>query len=136
VKGRRLALLNERNRGIADVFKWVQANKDRFRGPVFGPLICEVGVHNPLHADMLEQSVRGAILAWLVTAELRCLHAGVKCTGWMSIACLPAGYRSGLSCPLLTSRKQGYCSLYLYIWMTSPNCKVDIWSYMLDLWCR
>ena len=77
VKGRRLAMLDQRNRGIADVFKWVQANGDKFKGPVFGPLICEVGVDNPLHADMLEQSVRGAALAWLVIAKMRPLHAEV-----------------------------------------------------------
>ena len=93
VKGRRLALLNERSHGIADAFKWVQANGHQFKGPVFGPLICEVGVDNPLHADMLEQSVRGAVLASLVPATRRSLLAGFNCTGWTSIA-RPASWAS------------------------------------------
>ena len=48
------------HRGIAAVVKWVQANRERFRGAVHGPLICEVSIDNPLHANMLEQSVKGA----------------------------------------------------------------------------
>ena len=84
VKGRRLGLLEQRNRGITDVFKWVQANGDRFKGPVFGPLICEVGVDNPLHANMLEQSVRGAAFARIATVMTTFLQMRLNspgCTG-------------------------------------------------------
>lgn len=34
--------LNERYRGIADAHRWLQANRGRFRGPVYGPLAVEV----------------------------------------------------------------------------------------------
>lgn len=34
--------LNERYRGIADAHRWLQANRSRFRGPVYGPLAVEV----------------------------------------------------------------------------------------------
>jgi hypothetical protein len=60
VAGQRLAALDQRNRGIGAVVKWVEANRAQFRGAVHGPLVCEVSVDHPLHASMLEQSVKGA----------------------------------------------------------------------------
>lgn len=57
VKGRRLAALEERNRGITKASTWVAANQAQFRGRVYGPVMIEVEVANPLHASMLEQHV-------------------------------------------------------------------------------
>ena len=60
VAGQRLAALDQRHRGIGAVVMWVEANRAQFKGAVYGPLVCEVSIDHPLHASMLEQSVKGA----------------------------------------------------------------------------
>ena len=47
-------------RGIRQVVDFVAANRAKFRSEVYGPIIAEVSnISSPMHAAMLEQSVRG-----------------------------------------------------------------------------
>lgn len=67
-KERRLASLNDKKKqrlrqldmkvpGTEQAWNWLQSNKSKFRGKVYGPLVVEVDVQDPLHARMLEQHV-------------------------------------------------------------------------------
>ena len=51
--------LEQRNRGITAAWRWVQANQDRFRGRVYGPIAVEVECPDPQHLQYLEQHVSG-----------------------------------------------------------------------------
>lgn len=51
--------LEGRYRGITNAWRWVQANKGRFRGQVLGPIAVEVDCPDPQHVRYLEQSVNG-----------------------------------------------------------------------------
>ncbi len=66
MKGRRLQALEVRNPGITAAAKWVAQNQASFRGRVYGPIITEVEVSDPLHAAMLEQHV---------PSEPPCMHS-------------------------------------------------------------
>ena len=55
VRGQRLRALEQRNPGITQLALWLEQNRHMFRGPVLGPLACEVTVADPLHAAYLEQ---------------------------------------------------------------------------------
>ncbi|GMH32530.1 hypothetical protein BSKO_00364 [Bryopsis sp. KO-2023] len=48
--------------GLFNAYEWVRANKDKFKGEVYGPLIAEVSVKENYHAAVLEQMV--AISTW------------------------------------------------------------------------
>lgn len=60
VRGQRLRQLEQRNHGITALAAWVEANRHMFKGPVFGPLACEVTVADPAHAAYLEQQCQCA----------------------------------------------------------------------------
>ena len=57
VKVQRLRQLETSNPGISELVRWldVPENKSRFRGQVFGPILCEISVDNPQNAAYLEQ---------------------------------------------------------------------------------
>eukprot|EP00887_Chlorella_sp_A99_P002308 scaffold10.g2308.t1 len=56
-KTNRLQTLERRTTGITLAYRWVEANKSRFRGQVFGPIAVHVDCRNPQHAAFLEQHV-------------------------------------------------------------------------------
>ena len=60
VRGQRLRALEQRNQGITRLVYWLEANRHKFKGPVLGPLACEVTVADPLHAAYLEQQCQCA----------------------------------------------------------------------------
>ena len=60
VRGQRLRQLEGRNHGITQLAAWVEQNRHMFKGPVFGPLACEVTVADPAHAAYLEQQCQCA----------------------------------------------------------------------------
>ena len=60
VRGQRLQRLELRNQGISRLAHWVDEHRHVFKGPVFGPLACEVTVPDPTHAAYLEQQCRCA----------------------------------------------------------------------------
>lgn len=60
VRGQRLRQLEGRNHGITQLAAWVEQNRHIFKGPVFGPLACEVTVADPAHAAYLEQQCQCA----------------------------------------------------------------------------
>ena len=60
VRGQRLRVLEHRNAGITQLAVWVEQNRHLFKGPVFGPLACEVTVADPAHAAYLEQQCQCA----------------------------------------------------------------------------
>jgi hypothetical protein len=55
-----LQALNQRHRNILAAWQWLQANKTRFRYPVFGPVALEVECPDQQHLQYLEQQVAGA----------------------------------------------------------------------------
>ena len=61
VRGQRLRQLEGRNHGISQLAAWVEQNRHMFKGPVFGPLACEVTVADPAHAAYLEQQCQCAL---------------------------------------------------------------------------
>jgi len=66
VRGQRLRALEQRNQGITRLALWLEANHHKFKGPVLGPLACEVTVADPLHAAYLEQQCQCAPTAELL----------------------------------------------------------------------
>lgn len=55
VKEARKSHLIQKNPGLREAMEWVESNRHRFKGEVFGPLGLEVTVHQPEHAQYLEQ---------------------------------------------------------------------------------
>ncbi|PSC71853.1 Structural maintenance of chromosomes 5 [Micractinium conductrix] len=66
-KMQRLRVLDQRHHGMINGWKWVQANKARFRGPVHGPVAVEVECPDPFHVQCLEQSIGGHVWGNFVT---------------------------------------------------------------------
>ncbi len=66
--------LEQRNRGISNAWRYVQANKGRFRMPVYGPILLEVDCPDALHLRCLEQQVAGEV-DWRIGGAL-CLAGG------------------------------------------------------------
>ena len=60
VRHQRIMLLEQRGhqfRGIGRFAEWLAANRSRFRGNVYGPVVAEVNVADKNHALILEQAV-------------------------------------------------------------------------------
>ena len=60
VRHQRIMQLEQRGhnfRGIGKFAEWLQGNKSRFRGNVYGPVVAEVNVADKHHALILEQAV-------------------------------------------------------------------------------
>jgi hypothetical protein len=59
--------LEQRHRGITSAWKWLQENRPRFRGAVYGPIALEVECPDPQHVQYLEQHVGGehGLAVWL-----------------------------------------------------------------------
>ena len=60
VRHQRITLLEQRGhqfRGIGRFAEWLAANRSRFRGNVYGPVVAEVNVADKSHALILEQAV-------------------------------------------------------------------------------
>lgn len=66
-KMRRLQALDQRYRGIAAVWRYLQANRARFKYPVYGPIALEVECPDPLHVRCLEQQVAANVWSFFVT---------------------------------------------------------------------
>ncbi|KAL4856314.1 Structural maintenance of chromosomes protein 5 [Chlorella vulgaris] len=66
-KMRRLQALNQRHRNILAAWQWLQANKTRFRYPVFGPVALEVECPDQQHLQYLEQQVAANVWSFFVT---------------------------------------------------------------------
>lgn len=66
-KLQRLRNMERMNPGIGEVVRWIAEHKEEFQGQVLGPIACEVECTNPLHQDMLEQSVAGNVWTTFVT---------------------------------------------------------------------
>ena len=81
VRGQRLRMLELRNAGISQLAAWVEQNRTMFKGPVFGPLACEVAVADLAHAAYLEQQCqcarsprRTAARSLLISPRMRTLR--------------------------------------------------------------
>jgi len=55
----KLQALDQRSPGIARAWHWLQQNKTRFRGPVYGPIAVEVECPDRFHVQCLEGQVGG-----------------------------------------------------------------------------
>eukprot|EP00873_Tetraselmis_striata_P002062 jgi/Tetstr1/422326/TSEL_013169.t1 len=66
-KHQRVKLLEGQFPGIVKVWQWVQSNPNRFRGKVWGPLLSEVTVEDPLLANFLEMQVSSSLWSNFVT---------------------------------------------------------------------
>ena len=74
-------VLDQRHHGMINGWKWVQANKARFRGPVHGPVAVEVECPDPFHVQCLEQSIGGewvGSLCLVAVVEHSILRSGVR----------------------------------------------------------
>lgn len=69
VRSVRLQALGQRNPELLTIARWVQDNRGKFRGPVYGPIACDIDVPNELHARMLEQHVPGFLWTAFVTTS-------------------------------------------------------------------
>ncbi|PRW39176.1 Structural maintenance of chromosomes 5 [Chlorella sorokiniana] len=65
-KHQRLMALNNRHNGILEAHRWLQANRARFRGHVYGPIAVELECPDQQHLKYLEQQI-GGHLAFFVT---------------------------------------------------------------------
>ena len=57
VKANKLRLLEKDRRGITDFTEWVEANQNRFKARVYGPILLEVSIKDQQHAKYLEHQV-------------------------------------------------------------------------------
>ena len=61
------ALRNQhvRNRGLLEAAEWIDSKRTAgaFRGPVYGPIACEVNVHSLQHSQYLEQQCAASLWA-------------------------------------------------------------------------
>ena len=64
-----LQALEQRHRGITSVWRWLQENRPRFRGAVYGPIAVEVDCPDSQHVQYLEQHVGGewGLAGWLAS---------------------------------------------------------------------
>lgn len=66
--GQQTNKLRGSSRDAAAAWQWIQANRDRFNAPVYGPPIIECSVKNPRHAKFVESVLQaGDLLAFTVT---------------------------------------------------------------------
>ena len=56
MKIQRLAALERTQPGITDFYRWLDGNRDRFQGQVYGPILLEVEVEDSAHAAYLENT--------------------------------------------------------------------------------
>lgn len=68
--GRQLSKLENASRDTAKAWRWIQENRSKFTGEVYGPPMIECSVPNPHHTDIVEAIVgRGELLALTVTTR-------------------------------------------------------------------
>lgn len=66
--GQQASKLSSANRQACEAWKWIQSNRDKFQGEVFGPPIVECRVKNPDHADAVESMLPlGELTSFTVT---------------------------------------------------------------------
>lgn len=63
MRKQRLEVLRSIDRAAYDTYIWLQNNQTKFEKKVYGPVIIELNVPNPLHAKYLEHVVP----KWLMT---------------------------------------------------------------------
>lgn len=119
VRGQRLRMLEGRNAGITQLAAWVEQNRHMFKGPVFGPLACEVAVADPVHATYLEQQCQCARSARRPAASLakQAETAAVKAPAVMGVSGnlliateSLASFRPASRCPLCHLSGMTHCS--------------------------
>lgn len=70
IKNKRLqALRNSGAEKISDAYQWVQAHRHEFKKEVYGPVLIEVNISNPLHAAFLESHVPYYIWKAFITQD-------------------------------------------------------------------
>ncbi|KAK9858828.1 hypothetical protein WJX84_008822 [Apatococcus fuscideae] len=56
VKIQRLSALERTQPGITEFYRWLEGNRERFQGPVYGPILLEIEVEDPACAAYLEST--------------------------------------------------------------------------------
>jgi chromosome segregation ATPase len=66
--GRQMSKLENASRDTAKAWRWVQQNRSKFTGEVYGPPMLECSVKDPQHADVVETIIaRSELMALTVT---------------------------------------------------------------------
>lgn len=82
-KQQRLQALEQRFRGVGDMYSWLQANKHLFQGPVYGPVAAEISLRDASYAAHVEHQL-GQRLGWFIAStpeDERALTAEMKRRG-------------------------------------------------------
>ncbi|KAG7670314.1 hypothetical protein Ndes2437A_g04826 [Nannochloris sp. 'desiccata'] len=66
MRARRLQALEGRHSGISKAYDWIHKNRDRFRGPVLGPVAMEIECPDSTHASMLEMQISNVWMSYFV----------------------------------------------------------------------
>lgn len=89
VKIQRLAALEKTQPGITEFYRWLDSNRDRFQGQVYGPILLEVEVEDASHATYLENTcgrkqppLPPRPYRPLCIFKLRALAFSIQAVGW------------------------------------------------------
>jgi chromosome segregation ATPase len=66
LRASRLNSLERRHQGISRAHAWIHQNRNRFRGPVYGPVAMEIDCPDPSHANMLEMQISNVWMSYFV----------------------------------------------------------------------
>lgn len=61
-KARRNENIFARDQELGKIYEWVNANRNLFRRPVHGPIVCEISTRDDASSNYLEQHVKNTVL--------------------------------------------------------------------------